>query len=73
MDFNTPLTAQEAADLLGIAKSTLYKMTMRRVIPSYRPTGGKLVFRREDLEAFLFSNRRASRTELDAQAVRARR
>ena len=37
------LTLQEAAQYMGIARSSLYKMTSNQTIPFYRPNG-KLIF-----------------------------
>ncbi len=46
----------EAAALLGIKRSTLYDMTMRRVVPVIKI--GKLNrFKLSDLEAFINRNR----------------
>lgn len=60
--------ADEAAAYLGLSKSTLYKMTMSRRIPFYRPTGKLLYFRREELEQWLLANRCATDEELNEQA-----
>ena len=67
---NAPLNLKEAAAFLDIAVSSLYKLTMRGIIPSYRPSGGKVYFKKEELEAWIFGNRRSSRAELDALAVK---
>ena len=66
----TMLTAEEAASYLGISKSYLYKLTMRRSIPFYKPEGKLVYFRRDELEAWLCRNRVATQDELDAQAAR---
>lgn len=50
------LDMNEASSLLGIQKSTLYDMTMRRIIPVVKI--GKLNrFKLSDLEAFINRNR----------------
>lgn len=50
------LGMDEAAALLGIKKSTLYDMVMRRVVPVIKI--GKLNrFKLSDLEAFINQNR----------------
>lgn len=64
------LTAEEAASYLGISKSYLYKLTMRRAIPHFKPEGKLVYFRRNELEAWLCRNRVATQDELDAQAAR---
>ena len=62
------LTVDEAAKYMGISKSTLYKMMMRREIPYSKP-GGKVCFlNRMELEAWLMSNRMATADEISDQA-----
>lgn len=63
------LTSDEAARYLGISKSYLYKLTMRREIPHYKPMGKMCYFNRRELEAWLQSNRVASDAELTAKAA----
>lgn len=63
------LTSDEAARYLGISKSYLYKLTMRREIPHYKPMGKMCYFNRQELEAWLQTNRVATATELDDKAV----
>lgn len=62
------LTSDEAARYLGVSKSCLYKMTMGRKIPYYKPTGKMCYFNRVELEEWLQSNRVATAQELEAQA-----
>ena len=51
------LTSDEAAAYMGIPKSYLYKLTMKRLIPHYKPMGKKCYFNRKELERWLQSNR----------------
>lgn len=54
-DNNRLLNMDEASELLGIKKSTLYQMVMRREITHVKV--GKLNrFRPEDLQAFINEN-----------------
>ncbi len=46
------LTVDEAAAYTRIPKQTLYKRTAARAIPHCKP-GGKLLFKRDDLDAWL--------------------
>ena len=62
------LTADEAARYMGISKSTLYKMTMRKQIPHSKPNGKVCYFDRLELEAWLMSNRVATADELQDRA-----
>ena len=63
------LTSEETARYLGISRSYLYKLTMRREIPHYKPMGKMCYFNRREVEAWLQSNRVTSDTELTAQAA----
>lgn len=63
------LTTTEAAKYLGLSKSYLYKLTMNRQIPHYKPTGKVCYFNRQELETWLQSNRVATDTELNQQAT----
>jgi excisionase family DNA binding protein len=62
------LTVDEAARYMGIAKSTLYKMMMRREIPYSKPNGKVCYFNRLELENWLMSNRVATADELQDMA-----
>lgn len=64
------LTTDEAARYLGISKSYLYKLTMRREIPHYKPMGKMCFFNRQELESWLQSNRVATTTEIADEARR---
>lgn len=63
------LTSDEAARYMGISKSWLYKMTMRKQIPHYKPTGKVCYFNRRELESWLQSNRIATDSELTKRAT----
>lgn len=47
------LSFSEVIEILGIKKSTLYKLTSKNIIPCYRPTNGKLFFKREEVLLWL--------------------
>ena len=51
------ININQAAEFLGISKSTIYKMTMKRELPFYQPTGGKLYFKEEELLTFILSSK----------------
>ena len=51
------LTIDEAAKLLRVKRSTLYSWVHRRQIP-FQKVGSLLRFRKDDLEAWLESQRR---------------
>lgn len=65
------LTSEECAKYLGVSKSCLYKWTMSRQIPHYKsPTGKMCFFNRQEVEAWMQSNRVATDAELEAQAIK---
>lgn len=62
------LTSEEVARYMGVSRSYLYKLTMRREIPHYKPRGKICYFNRQEVEQWLQSNRVATDTELNNQA-----
>lgn len=62
------LDADAAAEFLGVKKSHLYKMTMARRVPFYKPAGKLMYFRKSELEQWLLSNRVSTDEELNEQA-----
>ena len=65
-----PLNIIEAAQFTGLSKAYLYKLVHMGKIPHYKPTGGKVFFRQEDLEGFIFRDRRSADYELREKADR---
>ncbi len=62
------LTTDEAARYMGIAKSSLYKLMMRKLVPYSQPTGKVAYFNRAELETWLMSHRVATADELSDRA-----
>lgn len=62
------LTADEAAQYIGMTKSALYKLTSTRQIPFSKPNGKNCFFKRTELEAWLMSNPVATVADLNGQA-----
>ena len=62
------LTSDEAAKYMGVSKSYLYKLTMLKQIPHYKPMGKMCYFNRLELETWLQQNRCATDTELSQKA-----
>ena len=64
------LTSDEAASYMGVSKAYLYKLTMGKKIPHYKPMGKMCFFNRKEIEMWLQANRVATDEELsqDAQA-----
>ncbi|WP_280750707.1 MULTISPECIES: helix-turn-helix domain-containing protein [unclassified Parabacteroides] len=65
---NNYLTSGEAAGYLHISMSTLYKLTMRREIPHYKPTGKLCYFNRQELDEWISRNRIATTEEINNTA-----
>lgn len=63
------LTVDEACEFMGVSKSTLYKMSMNRDIPVYKPTGGRIYFKKDDIADYLKTNRVMSRKEIELEAI----
>jgi excisionase family DNA binding protein len=59
-----PMGVAEAAEFTGLKPSYLYKLTHLKRIPHYKPTGGRVYFKREELEQFIFRRRSAADYEL---------
>lgn len=53
-----PLNFNQAADYLGFSHSYLYKLTSRKIISCHRPTGKMLFFSKEELDEWIFENRK---------------
>lgn len=49
----TFLTVDETANYLGMSKSSIYKMALKGTLPSYKPSGGRVLFKREELDAWV--------------------
>jgi excisionase family DNA binding protein len=47
------MTVAEAAEYSGYSKPYLYQLVSRKEIPCHRPTGGRVFFRRAELDGFL--------------------
>ena len=50
---STILNFKQVQQLLGVSKSYLYKCTSQGKIPCYRPTKGKLFFKKDEVIEWL--------------------
>ena len=66
---NELLTTAQAAEYLGIKKSYLHKMMMRKEIPFYKPNGKLCFFDRTELDNWLRRIRISTKEEVEQQAV----
>jgi len=63
------LTSEEAARYMGFSLSHLYKLTMRREIPHYKPAGKTVYFKRVEIEQWMQQYRINPIDEAQAQNV----
>ena len=63
------LTFKEACFHLDLSSSHLYKLTSKKKIPHYCPQGGRLYFKRSELDEWLLRNRISTQDEIEKQAA----
>ena len=61
------MTTAEAAEYIGVKKSYLMKLMMKKAIPYYKPNGKLCFFDEADLDHWLHRVRIPSEEELDQQ------
>lgn len=61
------LTFEEACLYLGRKPSYLYKLTSKRLIPHYSPTGKVLYFKRSELDVWILKSKRKSIDEINSE------
>lgn len=54
---NELMNSKEVQEYLTISESQLYKLTSKKRIPHYCPTGKKLYFRRSELDQWVFASK----------------
>ena len=62
-----PLTITEAAEFLGVSKSTMYKFTCSHLIPHFKP-GKHVNFLKKDLMDYIMQNRIKSMKDIEIEA-----
>ena len=60
------LSAKDAAEFLGISQFYLYKLKHQGKISCFKPNGGRIYFKTEDLERWIFRNRSCADFEMEA-------
>ena len=63
------LTFEEGCKYLGYKKSYCYKMTHQNILPFSKPTGKRIFFEREKLDAWMLSNASKSLAERQIDAA----
>ncbi len=69
MTNDTFLNVDEAAAFLKTTPKYVRKLAFERRLPVYRPLGGRLFFKKSELEELFENSRQPTRTELQDQAV----
>lgn len=62
------LTSDEVAKYMGVSKSYLYKLTMLKRIPHYKPMGKMCYFNRKEVEEWLQNNKIKTDADINQQA-----
>ncbi len=60
---------KKASKILGVAESTLYKLTHERRIPFYKPGGKLIYFKKEDLITWMLRNKTPSNEEIQRKMI----
>jgi excisionase family DNA binding protein len=65
------LTVDGAVAFTGLKKNYVYKLIHLKKIPYYKPAGrkGRVYFKQEELENFIFRNRQSADYEVVAEAA----
>jgi excisionase family DNA binding protein len=63
-----PLNVKEAAAFLGFKPSYLYNLVHYGRITAYKPGGKTLFFKQEDLDRFVYRNKKTAAFELTEKA-----
>ncbi len=63
------LSMEDAARFLLVSKSKIQKMSASRIIPVYKPSGGKVYFKRQDLIDYIDSGKQMSINEICDEAL----
>lgn len=60
---------EDMQKLTGFSRSYIYKLTSKREIPFYRPHGGKIFFKRQEVEDWIESSRVSSVSEISSRSA----
>ena len=62
------LSVDDVVILTGLKKNYIYQLISKKKIPYYKPLGGRVFFKREELEGFIFRNRQSADYEAVSHA-----
>ncbi|RMZ60367.1 DNA-binding protein [Chryseobacterium nematophagum] len=63
------LSFNEAREYLDVSKSLLYKLTLQRGISYFKPNGGKVYFKKQDLDSWMLQNEAKSKEHLEKELL----
>jgi excisionase family DNA binding protein len=63
------LSFKEALGYLDVSKSFLYKQTSQRAIRYFKPNGGKIYFKKTDLDGWMLQNENKSVASLEEELL----
>jgi len=63
------LSFKEALAYLDISPSSLYKLTSQRAIRYFKPNGGKVYFKKTDLDGWMLQNENKSVASLEEELL----
>ncbi|AZB24796.1 DNA-binding protein [Chryseobacterium bernardetii] len=63
------LSFKEALGYLDVSKSFLYKQTSQRAIRYFKPNGGKIYFKKTDLDSWMLQNENKSVASLEEELL----
>ena len=63
------LSIEECATFTSLSVAHIYRLTSQRAIPFYKPMGGKIYFKKSEIENWLLQGRQATNNEISSQAT----
>ncbi|MCJ7934741.1 MAG: helix-turn-helix domain-containing protein [Chryseobacterium sp.] len=63
------LSFKEALAYLDVSPSLLYKLTSQRTITYFKPNGGKIYFKKADLDYWMLQNENKSKELLEEELL----
>lgn len=62
------LSIEECSVFTSLSVNHLYRLTSQRAIPFYKPMGGKIYFKKSEVEDWLLQGRQATNREINSKA-----
>jgi excisionase family DNA binding protein len=65
-----PMDITAASTFTGLSRAYIYKLIHLKKIPCYKPNGGRVFFKKEELETFIFRGKQSADYEISEAADR---